>query len=94
MTARADLRAIHRYIAQQDPLAADRFVLDVHAKLLQLADLGLTGIRRNEVSAGLRSFAYRERAVYFRLTDSHLHIIRILHGRQDLSPDDFTESET
>jgi len=42
----------------------------------------------------LRSFAYRDRAVYFRLTDSRLHIIRILHGRQDLSPDDFTESET
>ncbi|WP_210270688.1 type II toxin-antitoxin system RelE/ParE family toxin [Mycoplana rhizolycopersici] len=93
-TARADLRAIHRYIAHQDPPAADRFVLDVHAKMLHLADLGLTGIDRREVSPGLRSFAYRDRAVYFRLTDSHLHIIRILHGRQSLSPDDFTESET
>ena len=55
---------------------------------------GLTGIKRDEISPGLRSFTYRERAVYFRLTDSHLHIIRILHGRQQLSPDDFTESET
>lgn len=93
-TARADLRAIHAYIALQDPAAANQFVLDVHAKVLHLADLGLTGLGCEEISAGLRSFAYRERAIYFRLTDSHLHIIRILHGRQSLPPDDFTESET
>lgn len=69
-------------------------MLDVHAKLLHVADLALTGIGHDEISPGLRSFAYRDRAVYFRLTDSHLHIIRILHGRQSLAPEDFTESET
>jgi plasmid stabilization system protein ParE len=35
---------------------------------------------------------YRNRGIYFRITPSPLLIIRILHGRQDIS-EDFPESE-
>ncbi|MDX3927288.1 MAG: type II toxin-antitoxin system RelE/ParE family toxin [Shinella sp.] len=92
--ARADLRYIHAYISEHNPAAADKFVLDLYRKMHELAELGLSGVSRNWLKPGLRALSYRDRSVYFRVTDSHIHVVRILHGRQDASPDDFPESET
>lgn len=41
----------------------------------------------------LRATVFRNYLIYFRVTPSQLLIIRILHGRQDISSEDFPESE-
>ncbi len=91
--ARADLRTIFKYIATKNPEAAANFVLDINLKIRSIAHSGFTGVARDEIDQSLRSLPYRDRCIYFRITPSHLLIIRILHGRQDISSEDFPESE-
>ncbi|WP_046600195.1 type II toxin-antitoxin system RelE/ParE family toxin [Neorhizobium galegae] len=92
-TARADLIEDHAYISLENPPAADRFVLDIFAKVHSFAELGLTGVER-EFGTGIRSFAYRERIIFFRISETELTVLRVLHGHQNVSPDDFTTNET
>lgn len=91
--ARADLRSIFKYIATRNPQAAANFVLDINLKVRSIARSGFTGVARDEIGQGLRGLPYRDRCIYFRVTDSHIYIVRILHGRQDIASEDFPESE-
>lgn len=92
--ARADLRSIYRYIAETNPNAAARFILDINLKIEKIAETGLTGVARHALRPKLRSVPYRDRCIYFRVEKSHLYVVRILHGRQDIYSQDFPESET
>ncbi|UIK06743.1 type II toxin-antitoxin system RelE/ParE family toxin [Neorhizobium galegae] len=83
----------HAYISLENPPAADRFVLDIFAKVHSFAELCLTGVER-EFGTGIRSFAYRERIIFFRISETELTVLRVLHSHQNVSPDDFTTSET
>lgn len=91
--ARADLRSIYKYIAAENPRAAAAFVLDIDLKIRSIAQSGFPGVARDEIGQRLRALPYRDRCIYFRVKDSHILIVRILHGRQDLSSKDFPESE-
>lgn len=91
--ARADLRSISKYIAARNPEAAANFVLDIHLKIRSIARSGFTGVARDEIGQSLRGLPYRDRCIYFRVEDTHIYIVRILRGRQDISLEDFPESE-
>ncbi|MGV8939792.1 MAG: type II toxin-antitoxin system RelE/ParE family toxin [Allorhizobium sp.] len=80
------------YIAKYNPSAADAFVLDIEDKLRSLAQLGLTGSSRGDLRRGLRAISYRQRMLFFTVDDLHLTVLRVLHGHQNITPDDFTES--
>lgn len=84
---------MHAYINVYNPKAADRFVLDLYAKMQQVAGLGLTGVRQQDTGSEVRILPYRDRIIHFRVSSSHIRVLRILHGRQDISSDDFPESE-
>ncbi len=92
--ARADLRSIFKYIAAQNPDAAAAFVLDIHSKINSIAQNGFTGVTRDHLRQQLRALPYRDRCIYFRVEESHIYIVRILHGRQDISFEHFPESDT
>ncbi len=92
--ARADLRSIYTYIAHQNPDAAARFILDINLKIRSIAETGFPGVARSELNVDLRALPYRDRCIYFRVEETRIHVIRILHGRQDISSKDFPESET
>ncbi len=55
--------------------------------------MGLTGIGRPDCGEGIRSISYRERIIFFRVSDTALTILRVLHGHQDISPDLFNDIE-
>ncbi len=40
---------------------------------------------------GLRGFPYLNRCIYFRMTDDEVHIVRVLHQRQDVTQQEFEE---
>lgn len=83
-----DLLGIYEYIAQFDPIAARRFLDDINGKIEWMANLGITGSPRDFIP-DLRAFPYRKRCIYFFIDGEKLSVLRILHGRQKISPDDF-----
>jgi len=52
---------------------------------------GVTGTPRAFLP-GLRAFPYRNRVIYFVVTVDKLTVLRVAHGAQNITPDDFTES--
>lgn len=89
-----DLTAIYDYVADTNPDAGGRVIKGITAKIKAIAASGLTGVSREHMKPGLRMIAVRNHLVYFRVTASHVFVLRILHGRQDISSKDFPESET
>lgn len=89
-----DLTTIYDHIAKENPRAARHVIESIEAKIKSIAALGLTGSPRGHLRSGLRMVVSRNFLIYFRALPSHLLIIRILHGRQDISSQDFPESET
>jgi len=83
----------HDHIAFYNPVAATAFARDIFTKMRTTASLGLTGVDRSEYRAGLRSLAYRERIIFFQITETELTVIRVLHGHQDISPAHFMNIE-
>lgn len=83
-----DLLGMYDYIAGFDQLAARRFLDDINGKLEWMAALGITGSPRDFIS-GLRAFPYRKRCIYFFVTNDELVVLRVLHGRQKITPEDF-----
>ena len=90
---RADVVDDHDYIALFNPVAANRFTLALFAKIKSLAHLGLTGVARPEYGEDIHSIAYRERIIFFRIRENELIVVRVLHGHQEISPDDFQNIE-
>lgn len=75
----------HDRIAFYNPAAATAFAREVFAKMRSVAGLGLTGVDRSEYGDGLRSLAYRERIIFFQISEAELTVVRVLHGHQDIS---------
>ena len=87
-----DLTAIYNYVAEQNPSAALKLLNDIETKIKEMARSGISGVSRNWVRPGLRAMPFRGRCIYFRVTDSNLYVLRVVHGRQLITPDDFSES--
>jgi plasmid stabilization system protein ParE len=85
------LRSIYNHLKKENPNAARTFTKDLVDKLHSLAAEGVTGSPRDWVSVGLRCFPYRERCFYFRIVDDRMMVMRILHGKQDVTTQDFPE---
>ncbi len=88
-----DLTDIYDYIAKTNPKAAQRVVNAIQVKIRSIAALGLTGTPKDDMKSDLRAAVFRNHLIYFRVTASHLLILRILHGRQDVTSKNFPESE-
>ncbi len=88
-TARSDLKGIYEYIARENQTAATSFIRDLSEKLEHLAKAGVTGSSRDWVCVGLRAFPYKGRCFYFRIIKDQMVVIRVLHGKQDVSAQSF-----
>lgn len=83
------MQGIHDYIEDKSPQAAAEFVTDLLHKIEKLAVTSVTGSPRDHVKKGLRGFPYRERCFYFRIIDDKMVLIRVLHGKQDVTTQEF-----
>jgi len=90
-TALEDLREIRRYIAQEDPYAAQMFVADIAAKIEWIADVEFKGLPRDNIAPGLCALPYRKRCIYFRSFNDRIVVVRVLHGAQDVGRQSFGE---
>lgn len=82
---------IYSFIAQDSPAAATGFVSDLADKIASISESGLSGTRRDWIKPGLRALPYRDRCFYFRIDHEALYLLRVLHGKQDVSRQEFSE---
>ena len=87
-----DLIEIYEFIAEKNPTAARNLLDSIEAKIRDTAISGGTGVARDWIRPGLRALPFKDCCIYFRVEDSMLRILRIVHGRQSIGPEDFTES--
>ena len=88
-----DLIQIYGYLEERNPVAAERLIQDIERKIAELAASRNSGVSRDWLKPGLRAFPYRRRCIYFRFIEDTLVVLRIVHGRQDITADYFSESE-
>jgi toxin ParE1/3/4 len=84
--ARNDLNEIWLYIAEDNEIAANRFIRALVARFPMLASRPEMGRERKELPGKLRSHAFGNYIIFYRRTQSGIEIARVLHGARDLPP--------
>jgi toxin ParE1/3/4 len=82
--ARRDLIEIWRYIASDNESAADRFIDFITQRFKILGETPYAGISRDELRPGYRSFPVGQYVVFYRVSESRVQIMHVLHGKRDL----------
>jgi toxin ParE1/3/4 len=83
--AAADLEEIGDYIARDNPRRAESFTAELEDKCRVLGDNPHIGRPRDELRHGLRSFVHGEYVIIYQPNANGVDIVRILHGRRDLT---------
>ncbi len=78
--AEADIEAIVRYLAEDDPQAAIRWYDDIHRRCQRLGDMPGLGATRSDLRPGLRSFPLGNYLALYHEIDEGAEIVRIIHG--------------
>ena len=82
-TARRDLTEIWKFIARDNPAAANRVRDGIKARFELLARFPGIGQSRSELADGLRCFSIGNYVIYYVHTSDQLRILRIVHGARD-----------
>lgn len=82
--ARLDLIEIWRYIATDNESAPDRFIDLITRRFELLGENPYAGRSRDELRPGYRSFPVGQYVVFYRLSESRVQIMHVLHGKRDL----------
>jgi toxin ParE1/3/4 len=84
-SAKSDLIEIWNYTVESwGKKQAEKYLQDVEDKLNQLAANPQLGKQRPEIVPGYYSFPVRKHIIFYLISDSHIDIIGILHGRMDI----------
>ena len=78
-----DLTNIHDYIAEHNLDAADRVVDRIEEAGLSLVATPFVGSLVGSSHSDLRFRVVGKYVIYYRVTDDHIWIQRVLHGSQD-----------
>ena len=81
----ADLAEAHAYIAERDPVAAERLLDDVEAIASLLSLFPELGRRRDELRMGVRSVVVRRyrHVLFYRHQEATIVLLRLLHGARE-----------
>jgi len=85
--AEADLRSIWRYIAYDNPAAADRVVLRIDKKMQLLRRFPAIGALRNEFRRGMRMLVEGNYLLLYEYDSrkDEVDLIAVIDGRRELS---------
>ncbi|MBF0154694.1 MAG: type II toxin-antitoxin system RelE/ParE family toxin [Magnetococcales bacterium] len=84
-----DLLSIWRYIAKDNPKAADRLLIELDEKCAILADNPLLGPSRSDIAPDLRYFPVGRYVILYREATHGVEIVRILHGARQRAVEHF-----
>ena len=82
--AQADLEEIWRYVARDNPRAADRLLAKFRDKFLLLAGQPEIGERREDLRPNLRAFTAGKYVIYFRPGKDAIEVVRVLHSARNV----------
>ena len=82
--AERDLLEIGRYIARDSVDAALRFLDRVDVALRTIERFPGVGQVRAEISEGVRSFPLGQYLLLYRVIDSEIQLLRVVHGARDI----------
>lgn len=83
--AESDLSDIYLYIAEDNPLAAEKLLRAIGATCELLADRPGMGRERPELGSGVHSFPVGNHAIFYKPTATGIVVLRVLHGARDIS---------
>jgi toxin ParE1/3/4 len=86
--ADADLDSIWEFIASDSIRSADKQIGRIGEIFELLVENPLAGRERRELRSGLRSFPVGNYVIFYIPLSDGVEIIRVMHGRQDIDPDD------
>lgn len=82
--AKDDLKGIYKYgLRQWGELPAEQYLAGIKEKLRLLIQQPLMGVERLDVFANMRSAVIRSHTLFYRITNTQIEIVRVLHSRQD-----------
>jgi toxin ParE1/3/4 len=84
--AHLDLVEIAFHIAEQNLVAADRWLETIDEKCQRLARMPELGRKRPDLAPELRSFPVGNYIIFYRPLPDGIQVIRVLHGARDLPP--------
>ena len=82
--ARLDILALWSYIAEQNPVAADGVVDRLTSQFQLLGDHPYAGRAREDLRHGYRTLAAGQYVIFYKVSQSFVSIVRVLHGRRDV----------
>ncbi len=87
----ADYEEIWRYIARDNPTAADRLITTFERHLITLATMPAIGREEPLLGPNLRSFPVGNYLIFYQPTPEGIALVRVLHGARDITPEYFEE---
>ncbi|MGE5203673.1 MAG: type II toxin-antitoxin system RelE/ParE family toxin [Acidobacteriota bacterium] len=82
--AQEDLTEIWLYIAEDDPVAADRMADAIEGACLRLGRNPKLGPARPDIARGLRYVPVGRYLVLYRIIEGAIEVVRIVHGARFL----------
>ncbi|HEY4941544.1 MAG TPA: type II toxin-antitoxin system RelE/ParE family toxin [Rhizomicrobium sp.] len=79
-----DLAEISDRIALDSPRNAENFVAQLQAKAARIALAPKIYTRRDDLESGLRSAAFGNYLILFRIVDDGIDVSRVVYGARDL----------
>jgi len=85
--AEEELRQIWRYVAAENPAAADQMLLRIDEKLKFLRDFPAIGTLRDDIRPGFRMLVEGNYLLLYEhhAADSAVELVAVVDGRRDLS---------
>ena len=83
--AERDLEEIADFIAADNPSRAVSFIREIRERCAKIAEAPLAYPARPELGDTLRSCVYGRYILFFQAADTHVLIVRVLHGSRDLA---------
>ena len=84
--AQADATEIWTWIAADSPNAATEMLERFEDVARMLAQYPEAGVERSNLADGLRSFTVSGYTLFYRPARSGIEIVRVIHGRRDITP--------
>lgn len=84
LKAKNDLEEIHNFIAEDNPSAALGFINVIQDKCQTIALSPEIGRVREELGLEIRSFPIKNYVIFYRIKNSTIQIIRVLHSARDI----------
>jgi toxin ParE1/3/4 len=82
--AEEDLLSIAEFIARDNPSVAVRWMDDIEAVLVRIAQQPYMGEAVNHIRPGLRRVTHGNYAIYYEPRDAGILLVRILHGTRKI----------